>query len=177
MDEKKKQGTQKNNIPKTYEGHKNDEGHKNGELKALIADYVAEALKGEKALWDKELKERIASEREDAAKMASMSSEERARVEMERRQKDFETERQQYMSERAEFEAAKELAAQELPVSFAKMVADPDREVTAENISVFKSEYMKAIENGLSNRLKGALPRISKEKEPMGDPFLNGLGM
>ena len=79
---------------------------------------------------------------------------------MERRQKDFETERQQYVSERAEFEAAKELAAQNLPVNFSKMVADADKETMLENIASFKAEYMKAIEAGLSQRLKGTLPKV-----------------
>ena len=104
--------------------------------------------------------------------MATMSAEDRAKAEMDKRQKDFENERQQYVSERAEFEAAKELAAQNLPVNFARMVADADKDVMAENIERFKAEYMKAIE-----RLKGVPPKISREKENLTDPFLSGLGM
>lgn len=182
MYEKKKQGTFKDKFSKENHGHKNDMpenngGQENEELKSLIARYVDEALKAAKSSWDKDMETRIASEREDAAKMAAMSSEERARVEMERRQKDFETERQQYVSERAEFEAAKELAAQNLPVNFSRMVADADKETMLENIASFKAEYLKAIEEGLSQRLKGTLPKVSKEKEQPFDPFLNGLGM
>jgi len=96
---------------------------------------------------------------------------------MDKRQKDFENERQQYVSERAEFEATKELAAQNLPVNFARMVADADKDIMAENIERFKAEYMKAIESGLSERLKGVPPKISREKENLTDPFLSGLGM
>ena len=133
MDEKKKQGTLNGDTKNENGGHKNDE------LKNLIARYVAEAIKNEKATW--------------------------------------ENERQQYVSERAEFEAAKELAAQNLPVNFARMVADADKDIMAENIERFKAEYMKAIESGLSERLKGVPPRISREKENLTDPFLSGLGM
>ena len=172
MYEKKKQEKPNSKSPE-------EKQEKNGaeDIKSLVAQCVSEAIKEAKASWDKDFEQKIASEREDAAKLATMSSEERARVEMERRQKDFETERQQYVSERAEFEAAKELAAQNLPVNFAHMVADPDKDKMLENIAAFKSEYMKAIEAGLSNRLKGALPRISKEKEVSSDPFLSGLGL
>ena len=182
MYEKKNEGTLKKECSKENQGHKNDipekdKGQENEELKSLIAGYVEEALTKAKSAWDKDFESRIASEREDAAKMATMSSEERARVEMERRQKDFETERQQYVSERAEFEAAKELAAQNLPVNFSKMVADADKETMLENVAAFKAEYMKAIEAGLSQRLKGTLPKVSTEKEQISDPFLNGLGM
>lgn len=177
MYEKKKQGTLKDEFSKEKQGCGNNAPENNEELKSLIAGYVEEALKTAKASWEKDFETRIASEREDAAKMATMSSEERAKAEMERKQKDFETERQQYVSERAEFEAAKELAAQNLPVSFSRMVADADKETMLENIASFKAEYMKAIENGLSQRLKGTLPRVSGEKEQACDPFLSGLGM
>lgn len=167
----KKQGTLNDKTKNENEGHKNEE------LKSLIASCVAEAIKKEKDIWEKEFSERIVSERKEAAQMATMSAEDRAKAEMDKRQKDFENERQQYVSERAEFEAAKELAAQNLPVNFARMVADADKEVMTENIERFKSEYMKAIESGLSERLKGVPPRVSREKENVADPFLNGLGM
>ncbi len=176
MDEKKKIGTLKEELPKGDTKDKN-EGHKNSGVKSELEKYIAEAIAKERASWEKGLEERIASEREDAAKLASMTSEERAAAAMEKKQKDFENERQLYLNERAEIEAAKELAGEGLPVTFAKMVADADSEVMSENIRILKSEYMKAIEEGLSQRLKGGLPRISKEKETAGDPFLNGLGM
>ena len=112
MDEKKKQGTLNGDTKNENRGHKNDE------LKNLIERYVAEAIKNEKAMWEKDFSDRIISEREDAAKMATMSAEDRAKAEMDKRQKDFENERQQYVSERAEFEAAKELAAQKSACEF-----------------------------------------------------------
>lgn len=165
MDEKK--NTQINGDTKPEKDNKKSE----------LEKYIKEAVENERAAWEKELEKRIASEREDAAKLATMTSEERAAAEMEKKQKDFEDERQLYLSERAEFEAAKELAGEGLPVTFAKMVADADAEAMSENIRILKAEYMKAIEAGLSERLKGGLPKISKEKETVKDPFLNGLGM
>ena len=47
MDEKKKQGTLNGDTKNENGGHKNDE------LKNLIAGYVAEAIKNEKATWEK----------------------------------------------------------------------------------------------------------------------------
>lgn len=47
MDEKKKQGTLNGDTKNENGGHKNDE------LKNLIARYVAEAIKNEKATWEK----------------------------------------------------------------------------------------------------------------------------
>ena len=47
MDEKKKQGTLNGDTKNENGGHKNDE------LKNFIASYVAEAIKNEKATWEK----------------------------------------------------------------------------------------------------------------------------
>lgn len=159
-----------------------DEKKKNKEirqddLKSLIKQYVSEAVKEIRSSMNKDIESRIAAEREDAAKLATMSSEERAKAEIEKSRKDFESERAQYVSEKAEFEAAKELTAQGLPVVFARFVADGDKDTMLENISVFKAEYLKAIEAGLSERLRGSLPRISKDTPEAFDPFLKGLGI
>ena len=53
MDEKKKQGTLNGDTKNENGGHKNDE------LKNLIARYVAEAIKNEKATWEKDFSDRI----------------------------------------------------------------------------------------------------------------------
>lgn len=150
---------------------------KQNELRELVKSLISEEMESAKEGFKKDFETRVNAEREDAAKLASMSAEERAKFEMDKKQKDFEAERQQYVSERAEFEAAKELAAQNLPVVFAHMVADADKDRMLDNISIFKSEYLKAIEAGLSQRLKGSAPRISKEIPEGSDPFLNGLGI
>lgn len=161
----------KKNVPDEKTEQKNDE------LRELIKGMISEEMESAKEGFKKDFETRVTAEREDAAKLASMTAEERAKFEMDKKQKDFEEERQQYVSERAEFEAAKELAAQGLPVVFAHMVADADKDKMLENISIFKAEYLKAIEAGLSQRLKGSMPRISKEIPEGSDPFLSGLGM
>ena len=55
MDEKKKQGTLNGDTKNENRGHKNDE------LKNLIVGYVAEAIKNEKATWEKDFSDRIVS--------------------------------------------------------------------------------------------------------------------
>lgn len=172
----KEKGTLKDDTQNKNGGHKKS-SDKNNELKELVKSLISEELAGAKQAWEKDMETRVTAEREDAARLASMSAEERAKFEMEKKQKDIEEERQQYVSERAEFEAAKELAAQNLPVTFAHMLADADKETTVKNISAFKAEYLKAIEAGLYERLKGKTPKISREVPEGSDPFLNGLGI
>ena len=68
MDEKKKQGTLNGDTKNENGGHKNDE------LKNLIAGYVAEAIKNEKATWEKDFSDRIVSEREEAATQQNLQN-------------------------------------------------------------------------------------------------------
>lgn len=170
MDEKKKQGTLNGDTKNENGGHKNDE------LKNLIAGYVAEAIKNEKATWEKDFSDRIVSEREDAAKMATMSAEDRAKAEMDKRQRILKMKDSSMYPKEPEFEAQRNWRLKNLPVNFARMVADADKDIMAENIERFKAEYMKAIESGLSERLKGVPPKISREKENLTDPFLSRFG-
>ena len=142
------------------------------EVRGLIDEHVKEALGAAGTEWER----RLASEKEEAVKLASMSAEERAQAEMDRRQKAFDDERSRFMSERMEFEAAKELSKQGPSVSFAKMVAGADERETAENVEIFKKEFLRCVEAALADRLKGRTPSIgSAEQSGASDPFLQGL--
>ena len=167
----------KRNLPFSDKNRGTDSGIFTAEeVEKLIAQKVDEAIKSAKAAWDKDNEARIASERDDAAKLASMSTEERAKAELLKRESAFEEEKQKYINERMEFEATKALASENLPVSFAKILSGKDQDTTAENINLFKTEFFKAIEAALNERLKGRTPKTSSVVE-YSDPFLSGFGM
>lgn len=146
------------------------------ELQSELEIRVNEALKKARDGWDKENALKIQSERDDAARMATMSADERARAEMEKRQKAFDLERNQYLSEKMEFEAARELSKQKLPLSFAKLLSGGDIDTTISNIESFKEEFLKAVEEALSERLKGKTPATGLPAAEITDPFLSGFG-
>lgn len=155
---------------------KGDKSYSAGEVQEIIKSEIANAVNEAKASWEKEAQSRIAAERDDAAKLASMSAEERARTELNRREAQFAEEKQQYMKERMEFEAAKTLADEQLPPCFAKILSGADSDATRENINLFKTEFLKAVESAINERLKGKTPRTSSVVES-NDPFLTGFGM
>lgn len=136
---------------------------------------IEKAVAEQRAEWEKGLDERVNAEREEAARLATMSSDERSRAEFDKKQKAFDEERSQYMTERMEFEAAKALSQAELPIEFASILKGEDTKTTAENISVFKELFLKAVEAEVSDRLKGFTPRVGT-MAPQSDPFLAGLG-
>ncbi|MEE1224005.1 MAG: DUF4355 domain-containing protein [Clostridia bacterium] len=148
-----------------------------GQEKVYTQEEFEKKLSQMKAQWEKENEEKILSERDDAAKMATMSADERARAEMEKRQKAFDAERSQYMLEKMEFEAGKELAKHNLPLSFAKLLSGNDIDDTISNIDNFKQEFLKAVEAALAERLKGATPKTGNAPAAEYDPFLSGFGL
>lgn len=93
----------------------------------------------------------------------------------EKERADFENERRSYMAEKLEFHAKKTLTEENLPVSFSKLLCGKDEEETAENIAVFKEEFLKAVEAALSEKLKGSTPKTAAPSNEF-DPFLNGFG-
>ena len=148
-----------------------------GQEKVYTQEEFDKKLSQMKAQWEMENEEKILSERDDAAKMATMSADERARAEMEKRQKAFDAERSQYMLEKMEFEAGKELAKHNLPLSFAKLLSGNDIDDTISNIDNFKQEFLKAVEAALAERLKGATPKTGNAPAAEYDPFLSGFGL
>ncbi|MBQ7574645.1 MAG: DUF4355 domain-containing protein [Clostridia bacterium] len=139
-----------------------------------VDELIEKKLSEARAQWDKEAEAQRQAEEEDK-KLALMSDDERKTAEFEKREKAFETERQKYLSDKLEFEATKALAQENLPVSFARLLSGKDEEETAQNISMFKSEFLKAIEIAINERLKGKTPKTSSVAES-NDPFLAGFG-
>lgn len=89
----------------------------------------------------------------------------------------FEEEKKAYMSEKLEFEAARILADEGMPVSFAKLLAGENSEATSENVAMFKKAFMKAVEEAVSERLKGSVPKTGGTDMQTNDPFLSGFGI
>ncbi len=152
---------------------KNEPEGRQSYSKEQLEKEIEKAVSERKSEWEKELEERLEAERSEAARLATMSADERSRVEFDKKQKAFDEERGRYMSERMEFEAAKALSNAGLPISFAKILKGTDTETTAENISIFREEFLKAVEEEVSDRLKGVTPKTGTL--PSADPFLVGL--
>lgn len=136
---------------------------------------VRSALDTAKAKWQTEMSEKIKTERDQAARLAKMSADERAKTEFERTKAEFEKEREQYNADKLEFETTKLLAEQGLPVRFAKLLCGKDAETTKANIEGFKTEYAKSVEEAVNDRLKSSPPKSAVSEGQDADPFLKGF--
>lgn len=139
------------------------------ELSAEVDRRVQQAQKK----WQAELETRLKSERDEGARLAKLSADERAKEEQEKAQKEFEKERAQYNREKLEFETTKQLAELKLPVSFASLLAGADAEETKANIDKFQKEWNSAIQSEIDNKLKGTAPKSGAVSET--DAFLSGF--
>ncbi len=155
---------------------KKEKTYTEAEVSALVEEKLKAELKAYKESLDKENEGKLNAAKEEAIKLANMSDEERAIAELDKREKAFNDERKQYLDEKMEFEATKILAKENLPLTFAKLLAAEDGEGTAKNIEMFKNEFLKAVEDSLNERLKGATPKTNSVVEN-NDPFLMGFGM
>lgn len=140
------------------------------ELSAEVDRRVQQAQKK----WQADLEGRLKSERDEGARLAKLSADERAKEEQKKAQEAFEKERSQYKRERLEFETTKQLAELKLPVSFASLLAGADAEATKANIENFQKEWNAALQNEIESKLKGNAPKSGAVSET--DAFLTGFG-
>ena len=145
------------------------------ELQAEADRRVSKALETSKAKWEKDYEAKVQQAKDEAAKLAKMSAEERARAEFEKEKATFEAERNQYNTERLTFECSKQLANENLPIEFAELLTGKDAETTKENIATFKDAFAKAIDIEVSKRLQGKPPKMGTQTNEETDPFLKGF--
>lgn len=146
-------------------------------LQAETDRKTTKALQTAREKWEQEYKEKLAQEKSEAEKLASMSAEEKARLELNKQKEQFETERQQFLREKMELETVKQLSSQGLPVDFARYVLADDAETVSNNIKAFKEQWETAISNAVEERLKGRTPKMAStgntEKVLTKDAFAN----
>ena len=149
--------------------------------KALLAETdkrVNQALENKKAEWEKDYSERLKAEKDEAARLAKMSADERAKAEFDKRVKDFEDREAKHNAERLEFECTKQLAGEKLPVEFASMLTGADAEATKANIETFKTAFSKAIEDAVTEKLKGTTPKVGEgQSDAWLDSVRKGAGL
>jgi uncharacterized protein YjgD (DUF1641 family) len=131
-------------------------------------------LENKRSEWEAEYKERLQAEKDEAARLAKMSAEERKSAEFEQKVKDFEAREAAYQAERLEFECVKQLAEKKLPTEFSGMLTGKDADVTKANIESFEKQFNKAIEAAVNERLKGSTPKTTTTNTET-DSFLSGF--
>lgn len=129
------------------------------ELESEVDRRVQQALDTAQNKWNATLEERLKTEREEAAKMAKMTAEQRAEAERKQQQAKFEADKAQLMKDRMEYNAVKLLEEKSLPIKFAAMCVGEDEDATKANIETFAAEWAAALQKAVDERLKSTPPK------------------
>lgn len=145
--------------------------------KALQAESdrrVTEALKKAQGKWEADYKQKLETEKDEAARLAKMSAEERAKEEFKKEQEKFNTERAEFNKKALRMEVVEQLSQEGLDTSFATFLVGENAETSKENITAFKEAFNSAVEKAVKERLPGTPPPAGGSKENL-DPFLKGM--
>lgn len=119
---------------------------------------VSKALETSKAKWLEEYQAKLEQEKSEAEKLASMSAEERAKTEFEKERQKWLKEKSTFEKEKMKLEATKLLSNEGMPISFVDYVIGDTAEQVNENIKTFKEAWKVALEETVTEKLKGKSP-------------------
>ncbi len=125
------------------------------DVKTFTQEEVDKILNKKFSQWKKKEEEA----KEEAAKLAKMDAEEKAKYEFEQKVKEFEETKKAFENEKLLNETSKQLVSKNLPIEFAKILKGADAETTFENIKVFEENFNAALEVKVNERLRGNVPK------------------
>lgn len=104
---------------------------------------------------------KLEDEKNEAAKLAKLSEEERFKEELRIEREKFEAERKEFQKAQLEAETIKQLSTHKLPTQFAQYLVADDAETIQTNIAQFSEHWSKAIDDAINQRLKGSTPKAT----------------
>lgn len=126
------------------------------EFDSEVDKRIAKALETAKSKWNEEKQDEI----NRAEQLAKMSAEERKEAEDKAKAEALEKREKELNMREYRYVAKHQLEENGLPDSFVDMVLSDDPATTKNNITAVRSEFDKAIEVAVTERLKGKTPQV-----------------
>lgn len=135
------------------------------EFEAELDRRTQQGINTAREKWARELATKVENARSEGERLATMTAQERAAEEQKQAMEKFNKEREKYERDKLEFETTKLLAENDLPVSFAAILAKDNAETTKANVDAFSKAWSDAIQKAVDVRLKGSAPTTSSGSE------------
>lgn len=119
---------------------------------------VDSIVKAKRSRWQKEMEQ----EKNEAARLAKLSEEERQQALIQKEKDEFEKEKAEFRKQQLFVEKGKQLTAQGIPADFAHRITGDTAEDILEDVKAFRAEWDKAVEAKVNERL------ASKNKPKIG---------
>jgi hypothetical protein len=156
-----KTGDSGNNDDSTNQNDSKDNGgiSLSEEQQKLMDNAIKERLAREREKLNKQKDIEIQKAKEEAEKMAKLSSEEREKELALQREKELE-DKNKDLSRRENTLTAKEMFAEaKIPVELVELVVDVDPEKTQEKAQAFIDNFSKSVADGVASKLQGNIPK------------------
>lgn len=114
---------------------------------------VDSIVKSKRSRWQKELEE----EKNEAARLAKLSEEERQQALIQKEKDDFEQEKAAFRQEQLLVEKGKQLQEIGIPSAFAARIQGNTAEEAIKDVKSFKAEWDKAVEAAVNEKLKASV--------------------
>ena len=134
------------------------------DIQAKIDAAVTAQLTKIQTKWEQDFKKREELAKKEAERLSKLSDDERAKAELENTRKELEKQKVDFERQKLSYETAKVLSQRNLPVEFVDYLIGDDNESTLENIKTFEKNFNKAVENAVTEKLKGKAPQTSNGK-------------
>lgn len=112
---------------------------------------------------------------DEAARLAKLNKDERAKEEMRIEREKFEKEKSEFAQKQLVAETANQLLERGLSKNFAERLCGKTAEETKANIDAFEKDFNAAVEKAVTERMKGNPPKFNEPDNKGNDPFLAGF--
>ena len=112
---------------------------------------------------------------DEAARLAKLNKDDRAKEEMRIEREKFEKEKSEFAQKQLVAETANQLLERGLSKNFAERLCGKTAEETKANIDAFEKDFNAAVEKAVTERMKGNPPKFKEPDDKENDPFLAGF--
>ena len=138
----------------------NNAGNKDRSFTQEDMDKLASKVRAEeKAKTDKAIEERVKEAMAEYDRQAKLTQEERDKEARSKREKELAERENKITLRERKLEAASQLSEKGVPTEFVDYVVDMDAEKMKDKIDSFSKSYAKAVEKGVTDKLKGTPPK------------------
>ena len=123
------------------------------ELDSFVDKRVAKSLETAQSKWETDHKEKLEAAKSEAARMAQMSAEEKAKLEEEKKQKEEAKRLEDITRRELRIEAYESLAEKDLPKELIDAVMLTSAEECTKSIESIETAFRAAVEKGVNDRL------------------------
>jgi hypothetical protein len=132
------------------------------ELTKQVQEQTQKTLTEERAKWEKDHETKVAAAvaaaQEEAAKLAKMTEDEKAKAALQKQQADLDAKAQALAMKEIRMDAAAALTEKNLPADALDFVVGQNTETTTANIEKFAKIFGDAVQKAVEDRLKGTTP-------------------